>query len=45
MITVHIETVSIKELAVIAKGLKARVKLGISLNPATSLVKIKKPYL
>ncbi len=43
MITVHIETVSIKELAAIAKGLKGRgVKLGISLNPATSLVKIKK---
>ncbi len=43
MITVHIETVSIKELAAIAKGLKGRgVKLGISLNPATPLVKIKK---
>ena len=43
MITVHIETVSIKELAAIAKGLKNRgVKLGISLNPATPLVKIKK---
>ena len=41
MITVHIETVTIKELAAIAKGLKkSRVKLGISLNPATPLVKI-----
>jgi len=41
MITVHIETVTIKELAVIAKGLKkSRVKLGISLNPGTPLVKI-----
>lgn len=43
MITVHIETVSLKELAAIAKGLKAkRVKLGISLNPGTPLEKIKK---
>ena len=43
MITVHIETVSVKELAAIAKGLKNRgVKLGISLNPATPLAKIKK---
>jgi ribulose-phosphate 3-epimerase len=43
MITVHIEAVTLKELAVIAKGLKkSKVKLGISLNPATSLLKIKK---
>lgn len=43
MITVHIETVSLRELAVIAKKLKAKgVKLGISLNPGTPLVKIKK---
>ena len=43
MITVHIETVNLKELAAIAKKLKAKgVKLGISLNPATPLVKIKK---
>ncbi len=42
MITVHIETVNLKELAVIAKNLKAKgVKLGISLNPATPLAKIK----
>lgn len=41
MITVHIETVTIKELAAIAKGLKkSRVKLGISLNPGTPLAKI-----
>ena len=43
MITVHIETVSLKELATIAKVLKKRgVKLGISLNPATPIAKIKK---
>lgn len=42
MITVHIETVSLKELRSIAKRLKkSKVKLGISLNPATPLVKIK----
>ncbi|MDP3042673.1 MAG: ribulose-phosphate 3-epimerase [Candidatus Omnitrophota bacterium] len=42
MITVHIETVSLKELQAIAKGLKkSKVKLGISLNPGTPLVKIK----
>jgi len=41
MITVHIETLTIKELAVIAKGLKkSRVRLGISLNPGTPLAKI-----
>jgi len=43
MITVHIETVTLKELAAIARGLKkSRVKLGISLNPATPLNRIKK---
>ena len=43
MITVHIETVTIKQLAAIGKGLKkSGVKLGISLNPATPLAKIKK---
>jgi ribulose-phosphate 3-epimerase len=43
MITVHIETVSLRELAAIAKGLKkSGVKLGISLNPGTPLAKIKK---
>jgi len=43
MITVHIEVVTLKELAAIAKGLKKKgVKLGISLNPATPLAKIKK---
>ena len=42
MITVHIETVNLKELQVIAKGLKkSKVKLGISLNPGTPLAKIK----
>jgi len=42
MITVHIETVNLKELRVIAKSLKkSKVKLGISLNPATALAKIK----
>ena len=43
MITVHIETVNLKELAAIARGLsKSGVKLGISLNPATPLSRIKK---
>ncbi|MFA4854538.1 MAG: ribulose-phosphate 3-epimerase [Candidatus Omnitrophota bacterium] len=43
MITVHIETVILKELAAIGRGLKkSGVKLGISLNPATPLSKIKK---
>jgi len=43
MITVHIETVSLAELAAIAKKLKAQgVKLGISLNPGTPLFRIKK---
>ena len=42
MITVHIETVSLKELQAIAKGLKkSKIKLGISLNPKTPLAKIK----
>ena len=42
MITVHIETVSLKELQAIAKRLKkTKVKLGISLNPGTPLAKIK----
>jgi len=42
MITVHIETVSLKELQAIARGLKkSKVKLGISLNPGTSLAKVK----
>ena len=42
MITVHIETVSLKELQAIAKGLKkSKVKLGISLNPTTPITKIK----
>ncbi|MDO8489575.1 MAG: ribulose-phosphate 3-epimerase, partial [Candidatus Omnitrophota bacterium] len=43
MITVHIETVNLNELAAIAKRLKGKgVKLGISLNPQTPLIKIKK---
>jgi len=43
MITVHIETISLKGLAAIAKKLKAKgIKLGISLNPRTPLAKIKK---
>jgi ribulose-phosphate 3-epimerase len=43
MITVHIETVSLGQLASIAKKLKAKgVKVGISLNPSTPLAKIKK---
>ncbi|MFH1191687.1 MAG: ribulose-phosphate 3-epimerase [Candidatus Omnitrophota bacterium] len=42
MITVHIETVSLKELQAIGKELrKSKVKLGISLNPNTTLAKIK----
>ncbi|MCX5699909.1 MAG: ribulose-phosphate 3-epimerase [Candidatus Omnitrophica bacterium] len=42
MITVHIETVSLKELQAIGQGLKkSKVKLGISLNPGTPLAKIK----
>ena len=42
MITVHIETVSLKELQAIAKRLKkSKVQLGISLNPGTGLAKIK----
>lgn len=43
MITVHIETINLKELAAIARSLKGKgVKLGISLNPGTPLAKIKK---
>lgn len=43
MITVHIETINLKELAAIAGELrKKKVKLGISLNPATPLAKIRK---
>jgi len=42
MITVHIETVSLKELRAIGKGLKkSKIKFGISLNPSTPLAKIK----
>jgi len=42
MITVHIETVTLKELRRIEQGLKkSKVKLGISLNPGTALAKIK----
>jgi ribulose-phosphate 3-epimerase len=42
MLTVHIETVDRRELQALAKKLKSRrVKLGISLNPATPLAKIK----
>jgi len=42
MITVHIETVSVLELKRIRSRLRAhRVKLGISLNPATSFGRIK----
>jgi len=43
MITVHVETLNQKELAAISRKLKTKgVRLGISLNPATSLEKIKK---
>jgi len=42
MLTVHIETVSLKELIAISGSLKKQgVKFGVSLNPATKLVKIK----
>ena len=42
MITVHIETVSLKELRIIGKELKkSKIKFGISLNPATPLARIK----
>lgn len=42
MITVHIETVSIKELKSIGQGLKkSKIKFGISLNPETPIAKIK----
>ena len=43
MITVHIETVNLKDLAAIGSGLRKKgVKLGISLNPGTALAKVKK---
>jgi len=42
MITVHIETVSLKGLAAIAKSLRSKgIKVGISLNPMTPITKIK----
>jgi ribulose-phosphate 3-epimerase len=42
MITFHIETISVSRLKVLSKKLKSQgVKVGISLNPATPLVKIK----
>jgi ribulose-phosphate 3-epimerase len=42
MITVHIETVSLPQLQGIARQLKKKkIKLGISLNPATPLAKIR----
>ena len=42
MITVHIETVTLKQLRMIRRKLqKDRIKLGISLNPATPVAKIK----
>jgi len=42
MITVHIETVSPRELADMARKLKNRgIKLGISLNPSTPIVRVK----
>lgn len=43
MITVHIEVVSLRQLRAIGAKLKGKgIKLGISLNPGTSLAKIKK---
>jgi len=43
MITVHIEAINLKELVAIRSKLKYKgIKLGISLNPATRLVRIKK---
>lgn len=42
MITVHIETASIKEIQAMARDLKSKgIKFGVSLNPATSISKIK----
>jgi ribulose-phosphate 3-epimerase len=42
MITVHIETVPLKEIKAMAKELKKKgIKFGVSLNPTTSLTKIK----
>lgn len=43
MITVHIETASLSEIAALGKKLKSqRIKFGISLNPGTPIAKIKK---
>ncbi|MFA5093259.1 MAG: ribulose-phosphate 3-epimerase [Candidatus Omnitrophota bacterium] len=43
MITVHIETASLNEIAAMGRKLKAQgIKFGISLNPATPIEKIKK---
>ena len=42
MITVHIETVSVKGMQAMAKDLKSRgIKFGVSLNPATPIKNIK----
>lgn len=42
MITVHIETVSVRQVRALSKKVKAhRIKFGISLNPATPLKKIR----
>lgn len=42
MITVHIETTSIKEIGIIARSLNSKgIKFGLSLNPATPLSRIK----
>lgn len=42
MLTVHIETMSVKQIKKLKKKLTSqKIKLGVSLNPATSLEKIK----
>lgn len=42
MITVHIETVSLSEIKLIARSLKDKgIKFGVSLNPSTALARIK----
>ena len=42
MITVHIETASVKEISAMHKDLKSKkIKFGVSLNPATPLSRIK----
>jgi ribulose-phosphate 3-epimerase len=42
MITVHIETISLSKIKALRPGLQAKgVKLGVSLNPATPLARIK----